>query len=142
MARHVDFGDNVDAPCLGVCYDVAHLILRVEAAIFLLSLLVGAYLVSGKVEVGVVFSYGTAHAGRILVVESAPAAALREQRILLDFDSPALIVGQMPVELVDFIECQHVEQFLYLVYREEVARAIKFHSTPFKARLVGDADVG
>ena len=142
VARHVDFGNDVNAPCPGVGHDVAHLLLRVEAAILLLSPLVRAYPVGGKVEVGVVFGHGTAHADRVLVVERAPAAALREQRILLDLDSPALVVGQVPMELVDFIECEHVEQLLHLIHREEVARAVEFHAAPFEAGLVGDADIG
>ena len=55
---------------------------------------------------------------------------------MLDFDTPALVVGEMPVEAVHLVVCHHVEHPLYLAHRVEVARAVYHEASPAKLRRV------
>ena len=58
--------------------------------------------------------------------------------VFLDFDTPALIVGEMPVKTVHFVVRHYVEHALYLVYGEEMARNIEHVASVAESRFVGD----
>ena len=51
-----------------------------------------------------------------------PRADLRELRVLLDLDAPALVVGEVPVERVQLVQRHQVDVLLHELLRHEVAR--------------------
>ena len=63
-----------------------------------------------------------------------------ELRVLLDFDSPALVLCKMPVKPVHLVDGHHVNIFLDLVDAEIVTGAVQMHSSVGKARLVLDGN--
>ena len=114
MARHFDFRNDGDVALGGVFHDVANLILRVEAAV----------------------SRGRSDHMR----RRAPRADLGELRIFLDLDAPALVVGEMPVHHVEFVDRHVVDEFLDEFRRLEMTRGIEHESAPGEARIVFDVD--
>ncbi len=64
---------------------------------------------------------------------SSGCANFGQLRIFLDFDSPALVFGEVPVEAVHFIKRHHVNDSLYLVFAENVTSFIKHESAPSEA---------
>ena len=73
MTRDFQLGDDFDMAGCGVGYNVFHFVLRVEAAM-------------------------TAS-----VAFRPPCADLGQLGVFLDFDAPALVVGQVPVERVNLV---------------------------------------
>ena len=69
-------------------------------------------------------------------------ADLGQARMLLDFDAPALIFGQVPVEDVVFVKGQHIDEFLDEFDRKHVSADIKMHTAPAKGGAVVDDDAG
>ena len=67
------------------------------------------------------------------------AAYLRELRITLDLHAPALIVGQVHVERVEFVLRHQIEIILDLFLVEEVAGDVQQQAAPAKARAIFDA---
>ena len=59
-------------------------------------------------------------------------------RIFLDFDSPTLVFGQMPMEHIHVMESQHVDVFLDKRNWEEMASTIQHHTTVSKLRRILD----
>ena len=119
MRRHVDLGHDVYAPLRRIGDDVLDLLLRIPA-----------------------------HDGDVVDLSVLPAVDLRlvalaadlgEQRILLDLNAPALIVGQMPMQHVELVQTHEVEDLFDLLFAEEVARLVDLEPSPLKARTVLDA---
>ena len=67
---------------------------------------------------------------------NAAGGNLVELRIFLDFDAPALVVGQVPVHTIDFEQRQHVDVFLHVFGRHEVTARVEHNATIAKARFV------
>ena len=65
---------------------------------------------------------------------------LHELRILLDFDAPALVVGEVPVHTVHLEESYHVDILLHVFGRHEVAAWVEHDTAVAKTRLVLDAN--
>src|SRR5690349_686958 len=122
MARHVDFRHDGDEAIGGVANDLAHFVLRVVAA-------VEARLAGGSIYV----SRGTG-AGR-----DAPRADFGETRVLLYFDTPALVVREMPLEGVQLVKRHPVEHLLDERGRLVVAGAVEQEAAPREAGRVGNA---
>ena len=119
MARDLDLGNHRDEPLGGVFNHVAHFVLSEESA-------VGLAILSLVAARGRRFAY---------------ASHLRQPRILLYFDTPTLILGKMPVELVDLVHGQNVEHILDFIDGEDVAPHVE-HKAPiceigFVAYLAG-----
>ena len=57
-------------------------------------------------------------------------------RVFLDFDTPALVVAEVEVELVHVVHGQHVDVNLHRVQRDEVAAGVKVHATVTEGGLV------
>ena len=55
----------------------------------------------------------------------ASCANLGQERILLYFDAPPLVVGQMPMETVDVVQRQYVDKTSHRVGRHKVARHVE-----------------
>ena len=121
VSRQVDFGDYRDVSFRGVAHDVATLLLRVKSA-------VGTTVVT--------FGVMTDHGLR------ASAAHGGEARIALDLNAPALVVGQVPVEPVDVVERQQIDEAFHAVGCDEMARHIEFHAAIAEARCIAHAGGG
>ena len=134
VAGNIDFGHDIYATLTGEGNYLADIILRVKTTIFPLRI----DILRRQLQIGIVLRHSIAHAHGILIVGRTPGAALGEQRVFLDFDAPALVVGQVPMELVDLVECQHVEQLHHFFLGEEMARAVEFHASPCETRGVKD----
>ena len=61
-----------------------------------------------------------------------------ELRPLLDFDAPALVVSEMPVEDIHIVHGQQVEELLHECDGEEMTRAVEVHTSPREPRTVRD----
>ena len=115
MARQVDFGNDGDKPLAGILHDFARLLLRVEALMGLAVIL--ARVVSYD-RLGAVCAHGG------------------EFRVFLDFDAPALVVGQVPVEAVDVVQREHVDEALHGVEGHEMARHVEVRTAIGEARRI------
>ena len=129
VPRHINFGHHVDASAASVRHHLFHLLLSVEAAILLFAVHL-TIAVGRQQQVVVMPSLGTSKTNLVLIVVSAPRTFLGEQRISLDFDAPTLVVGQVPMHLVELICCKHVDERLQFVDSEKMARHVDVHSTP------------
>ena len=119
VAGQVDFGDDFDAPVGGVGHDFPDVVLGIETAI---ALLAG---VEGRFE---------------RFAAAAPGTDGRQFRILLDFHAPAVVVGQVPVELVDLVVGQPVEVTQDIIFTEERARDVEHAAAPGEAGRIHDLD--
>ena len=109
MTWHLDLRDDRHEAILSIAYDLTNLILRIEASI------------------ATAIPFGT------------PSPDLGKARVLLDLDAPALIFGEVPVELVDLEHGDDVDMLLHLLYGEEVATYVDHHPTVLEGRLILDA---
>ena len=121
MARQFNLGHDRDAAGGGVSDELARFVLCVEAAVWLAIALVWL---------------GWNRRFRAL------AADFGQARILLDGQPPALIVGEMEMERVEFVECHGVDELLDKIQREHVTRDIEEQAAPAESRRVADADAG
>ena len=100
MTRHVDLRYYGDVALLGIGHNVACLLLGIESAMRRL-----------VVQVGI----GAEDRTRAL------RSDLRQSGIALDFDTPALIVRQMPVEGVHVVKYHQIDELLDEVNAPEMA---------------------
>ena len=119
MARQVHLGNDLDAPVGGISHDFLQVFLGIESAVAFFS----------GIERGL---------QRFPI--AAPRADGSQERILLDFHAPAVVVGQVPVELVDLVVGQPVEMAQDVFLVEEGARHVEHTAAPGKAGLVDDFD--
>ena len=106
VAWDFQFGHHLNVSLAGVFHDFANLLLGVES------------LMDGAV---------TLHAAR---------AHLGQARILLDFDAPALVFGQVPMQVVNLVGGQHVYLTLHGIDRQEVATGVEHHAAIGEAGCV------
>src|SRR6185437_9317924 len=120
MTRHFDLGDDGDIPVGGIFHDFFDLVLGVVTAVF------GAVIA----RPGEMADDGSA----------APRAHLRQSWIFLYLDAPALVIGQMPVEVVHFMEGDKVDIAFDEVHREEVAADVEMETAVSEPGIVEYAD--
>ncbi len=101
VAGHFDFGNHLDMAFGGVAHDLANLFLRIIPAV-------------GN---PVVFGRSTQIAHERLLADGALACQVG---IFLDLDTPALVVGQMEVEPVEFMHGQNVDEGLHILHGHEM----------------------
>lgn len=53
-----------------------------------------------------------------------------------DLDTPSLVVGQMPVKTVEFVERQYVDERFDLVNREEMTAAVEHGAAISETRFI------
>ena len=70
----------------------------------------------------------------------APGADLGQPRIALDLDAPALIVGQVPVQGVELVQREQVDELLDELLGHEMPGNVEHHAAPGEARRVLDLD--
>ena len=119
-------GTTLHEPFARVGDDLANVVLRVEAAMSL------------AVEL---------RRRRVADLSSndravAPGTDLGQARILLDLDAPSLVIGEMPVERVHFVQRDEIDVLLDELLRHEVPRDVEVHAAPGKAWTVFDFDSG
>ena len=126
VSGHLDLGHDRDEAVSGVAHDLAHVVLRVEAAVGLA---------------------GVAPRGRIarrrseLAVRS-PGADVSQLRVALDLDAPALIVGEVPVEDVELVQRQQIQVLADGFLGHEMACDVEVAAAPGEARPVLDIQRG
>ena len=108
VSRHFEFGHDFHRVLSGIGHDFAHLFLGVVAAM------------------------------ACTVGFCAPRSDGSELGILLDFDAPALVVGQVPVQAVDFVGRKEVYLALYLLHTQKMAAGVEHHTAISKARCILD----
>jgi len=65
-----------------------------------------------------------------------------EFRIFFDFYSPSLVFGKVPVQGVEFVDGELIDEFFDVFGRKHVAADIEVHTTPLKAGVVVDCAGG
>jgi len=129
VTRHVEFRDDVDTAYLCIGNHFLYIILGIETSVegitFHYLNLVGWDFVVRIILLGCI-----PDAIAVVVVELAPSSLFGQERVLLDFKSPTLVVGEVPMELVELIECHEVEEFHHFFLGVEVAGNIEHQTTP------------
>ena len=104
VAGKVDFRNHCDALCGSIFENFLYLLLS-EVAAFAVRCVVKLVALEDVADDGLV----------------SDGSHLCKTRIFLDFKSPALVVGEMPVEGVELVDLHDVEVSLHFVKVEEVA---------------------
>ena len=115
VARHVHFGYDRDEAFGRIAHNLLGLFLRVEPADGHAVILPRAGGGDSLLAVGTYFG---------------------QLGIFLDFDAPALVLGQVPVEVVDVVQGQHVDDFLQIADGEVVAAYVHHKATVAEAWIV------
>ena len=119
MPRQLDLGDDCDVALRGVGDDLADIRLRVVVGtVFHAVELVGVLLRSLRRPLAVADARG------------ARGAVLDELGIAGDVKSPALVLGEVPVEAVEFVLRHQVEHLLDGLLAEEVAALVQVRAAP------------
>ena len=92
------------------------------------------------VEVGVLRAH--LEHGAVLPVEPAPGALAREFRILMNLQSPSLVIRQVEVQTVELVQRQDIDESAQIRGGEEVPRDVHMHSAPGEAWRILDAQCG
>ena len=108
MPGHLDLGNHRNEAVGGIADNLANFILRVKSAV--------------RLAVEEFRSKGADH--RLL----ADRTLFGEQRIALDLDAPALILSQVPMETVDFVDGHQVDVTFEVFRAEEVAADVEVHA--------------
>ena len=117
MAGKIDFGDDGDIPFFGIFHDISDFVLRIESAVWRAVIFSRIFPDDGFFSKGTDFGkFGK----------------------FLDFDSPTLVVGEMPMKSVDVMQSQHIDEFFYKINRLEMTGNIEHHSTIPESGLVID----
>ena len=122
MARKLNLWNHRDVAGRRVGHDFAHLILGVESAV--------ARAVEALVSVGADLR------------GFAPGPDLSEARVALDFDAPALVLGEVPVKAVHFVLGHQVEVAFDEFDVKKVAADVQVHSAVGKGGLVAHGHGG
>ena len=121
MPRHFYFGDYIDIFACSISYYFFYLFLCVISSVF--------YSVEYLRIVHIIIIYQCLFAF---------GTDLCQFRIFLDFDSPSLIVRQMPVENVHLVHCQQVDKLVDILYRCVMTANVQHQSAMYKAGSVFD----
>ena len=127
VSRHIHLGDNLNAALLGIGHNLAQVVEGVETAAAVLGVVVVFGAVGGVVEAQRTAANGT---------------DLGQARIFGNLNAPALVVGEMPVEAVEFVDGCHVNEFLHLFFCEEMARHVEHETAVAKGGAVLDGQTG
>ena len=121
MAGQVDLRHNFDMAFGCVSYDFLQVFLRVPHAAAILSIVVESCTVA-----------------RIAERTATDGADFCQFGVFGDFDTPALVVGQVPVETVYLIECHDVKDAFHFFLVKIVASNIQHIAAVTQCGLVGD----
>lgn len=118
VPRQVELGDDLHVAHGGITDQVAHLVLRIEPAVFLVP-----FAVDG-------------HHGRIA---AAPGTDLGEFGMRLDLQPPPLVIRQEQMQLVDFQVREQVDMALHAIGVHPRANHVEHHAAVMEARRILDA---
>ena len=121
VAGHFYFGDDVYVALFCVGDDFADVVLGVESA----------------VTFSVVFVWAVAVVSDEGFI--SPCAYFGEFGILFDFDTPALIVGEVEVEGVHLVHCECVDELEDELFGHEVAGGVEHYASPGESGIVIDS---
>ena len=108
MARHFDFRHNGNVARGGVTHHLADIVLRVITAVASIRPVSRAFL-GVKIKPNLL----------------APGAHFRQERILLDLDAPAIVIHQMPMQRVDLVQRQPVQNLFHFLLGEKMPADIQ-----------------
>ena len=115
MSRKVKFRNNHHVPLLGISYQLFHLLLSIVTTI----------------------SFRTREIGRRnQFILTSPSPFTSQFRILLDFDSPTVVIGQMQMKLIEFMERHPVDVSFQIIQFEKGSRYIEHESTITETRCI------
>jgi hypothetical protein len=120
VTRQVNLWDYVDVTLSSILHHIAALILSVVATVW-----------NTIVDTRIRTDYS-------LLADATSESQLRHR---LHLETPTLILGQMPVELVASVQSHHIDKLLDHLYREEVARTIEQHTTIYETWLILDCSI-
>ena len=123
VGGHLYLRHHVHMSLLGISNDVAQLLLRVVAA-------------NGC---GLSFARVLA-VGEVGVTLHAPGTRFSELGIFLDFHPPAVVVGQVQMQVVDFQLRGDVDDFQDFVFGDEAPHHVEHESPIGKPRLVAEGE--
>src|SRR5579875_3352433 len=101
MSRHIYFWNNTHMSFGGIINKVLHLLVGIKAAVQSFAAPLNNVFPIDN-EIGIISS--VFHANRILGVKSSPGTLTGQFRIFFNFYTPALIVAQVEVQPVHFVE--------------------------------------
>ena len=119
MPRYINFGDNGDIAVLSVFYNFLYLLLNVVSAIGFAVELMG--FIFEQMPDKRFFTHWT---------------YLSKARIFFDFYTPPLVIGEVPMELIEVMKCEYINVLLDKIYCKEMPAHIKMHSPIGKARRI------
>ena len=119
MARHLDFRNHGYLPLCGILDDFASL--RLGVMTFIRNSVIAYHRIERSYE-------------GLLALRTH----FYELRVLLNLDSPALVLGKMPVESVDFMNGQYVQIVLNVFYTEEMTTHVEVNAAIGECRSVFD----
>ena len=111
VSRHFDFGDDFNVPFGRKVYNFPYVFLGIVTAM-------NVGIVEGTVP--------TSYLGAVPI-----CSYLGESRIFFDFDTPPLIVGEMPVEFIHFQIGHLFQKLLYDDFPFEMACFVEHKVSPF-----------
>ena len=118
VPRHLDLGNHLDPPVVGILHDVADLVLRIISAF--------------REQLVPLFRRN------VHVVEIAFRTEFGQLRIFFDLDTPPLIVYQMPMERIHFQPGHLVQQILDRFSALEMTAFVLHVSAPRESRRIGN----
>ena len=115
VPRKIYFRNNRDMAFGCVCYHFPDFVLRIKSAI----------------RFSVIFSAIMADYGL-----ASLRTHLSQFRIFFDFDTPSLVIAQMPMEPVYMVQCQHIQIYFNGINRKEMPAHIQHHTSIGKTRII------
>ena len=115
VAGHIELGDNFNIVVVSICDYFADLILCEISGIFLCEVVLAE------------------------IRAAAAGADCDELGVAVNFNAPALVVGQMPVHGVHFDECGGVDELFDVLDRRHVARTVEHECAVFKRGRIFDS---
>ena len=125
MAGHFNLGDNRNVQRLRIGDHFADVVLRVESTVTPVRTVGGRRC---RIQT-------KTHA-------AAPGTLAGQLGIFFNFNAPAVVIHQVPVEGIQLVHRHGVQQLFDLGLVEKVAADIQHESAPWEARLVGDIHAG
>ena len=121
VAGDFDFGDDGDAEAVGVGDDVADVVLGVVEVN-------GSGVFDALVEPVGAFGTAGAHGG--------------EAGVFFDFDAPALVVAEVPVEAVEFVARHEGEDAPGILHADGVAAGVEHDAAVLQGRVIAELHAG
>ncbi|EJX04670.1 hypothetical protein EVA_07223 [gut metagenome] len=119
VTGNVDLGNDFNETFAGILHNFAGFFLRIVAPITL------------------AIRFHIAPTQHLAV---SPATNRGQLRVLGDFDTPALVLGQVPVETVHLVSSHHVNDLLDFIFTKEVATFVEHKAAPAETGLIGNVD--